>query len=78
MGFASLSLFAQSAAPEQIGFMVGYFIGQFIGVLLISLIVSGILHLFSRMNPKLAFGKVFPYVFVVVLVLGILGQLLPH
>ena len=77
MTFNSVPLFAQTAAPEQTANIIGYYVGQFLGILIMSLIVSGVFHLFSRNNPKIAFNKVFPYVFVVILVLSVLGQILP-
>jgi len=77
MSFDSVPLFAQAATPEQTANIIGYYVGQFLGILIMSLIVSGVFHLFSRNNPKIVFNKVFPYVFVVILVLSVLGQILP-
>ncbi len=73
------SLFAQAdATAYQTGFWVGYIVGQFLGILTISLIVSGLFHIVSLILQKrsIAFRKVFPYVFVVVLIMGVLGQII--
>ena len=77
MPFDCVPLFAQSAMPEQTANIIGYYVGQFLGIVIMSLIVSGVFHLFSRNHPKIAFNKVFPYVFVVILVISIPILMLP-
>ncbi len=76
--FAFLSLFAQTDTAVQTSFWIGYIVGQFLGILLLALIVSGLFHLVSLLikNKRIAFRKVFPCVFVVVLIMGVLGQIL--
>ena len=70
----TMFLFAQTQATQdaaQIAFWIGYVFGQVTGLVICTAIVSGIFHLISVVskNRSIRFLKVFPWVFVVLLVL---------
>ena len=73
-------ILAQADTARSVGALVGYFVGQFIGILIMAVIVSAIFHVIALITKKasIRFGRVFPFAFVIILVLGVLGQILPR
>jgi len=87
MHVESLSLFAQISSRlspgrtvDAIGHMIVFFGPVLLGAMILSVIVATLFHLFSVFlrNPQIAFVEVFPHVFYVIFIIGIIWRILQY